>query len=293
MSENNQLINVSSYDITNMIFADPQINTIPNSAVSYKRISISTRNPNGTVGDLLLPTTRLFSFGLSPNVNPDTGKPNGYSMPICLWDKNCPSKEEKEWTTKFNEIIERAKTHLLDNKDDIELYDLNVHLLNKFNPLYWKKEKGKIVEGTGPTLYPKLIQSKKLDKITSLFRDEEGNIIDPLTLEKKFCYITAVIKIESIFIGSSSKISMQVKLYEGQVKLMEMGIKPLLAPKRIESQPTVTEAKNNSKPLDSGSDEDDDDGSIENEPILPAKPAVTTEVKKAVTPVVKKVVPKK
>jgi hypothetical protein len=161
--------------------------------------------------------------------------------------------------------------------------------LNKFNPLYWKKEKGKIVEGTGPTLYPKLIQSKKLDKITSLFRDEEGNIIDPLTLEKKFCHITAVIKIESIFIGSSSKISMQVKLYEGQVKLMEMGIRPLLAPKRIESQPIVTEATNTSKPLDSGSD---DEGSIENEPILlpVSKPA---EVKKVVQQVVKKVVPKK
>ena len=277
MSENNQLTNISNYDITNMIFSDPQISSIPNSIpqISYKRINISTRNPDGSVGDLLLPTTRLFSFGLSTNKNMETDKINGYSMPICLWDKNCPSKEEKEWTTKFNEIIENVKTHLLDNKDEIEQYDLNVHLLSKFNPLYWKKEKGKIVEGTGPTLYPKLIQSKKLDKITTLFRDEEGNTIDPLSLAGKYCYITAVIKIESIFIGN--KISMQIKLYECQVKPMEMGIKPLLAPKKFESQPLVTEIVNSSKPLDS-----DSEGSIEDEPAQVSKPLET-----------KKVVPKK
>ncbi len=43
---------------------------------------------------------------------------------------------------------------------------------------------------------------------------------------KKYCYVNGAIKIESIFCGS--KISLQVKLYEARVQLMNTGIKSLL-----------------------------------------------------------------
>ena len=58
-------------------------------------------------------------------------------------------------------IVDHIKKYLLDKRDDIDHYELEDADLKRFNPLYWKKERGKVVEGLGPTLYAKLIYSKK------------------------------------------------------------------------------------------------------------------------------------
>ena len=56
MSENTQLTTASGYKTKNMIFSEAQSGTIPGSLpqINYKRINISTRNPDGTVGELLI-----------------------------------------------------------------------------------------------------------------------------------------------------------------------------------------------------------------------------------------------
>ena len=60
-----------------------------------------------------------------------------------------------------------------------------------------------MIEGSGPTLYAKLMVSKKLNKIVSMFFGKDGNTVDPLNLMGKYCWVKAAIKIESIFIGNS------------------------------------------------------------------------------------------
>lgn len=238
MSENTQLTTATGYDTQRMIFSEAQSGTIPNSvpAINYKRITIQTRNEDGTVGDLIFPTTRLFSFGVSENTNPETGKVNGYVMPLCLWSRDGASKEEKAWSDTFNNVVEACKQHLVANREEIEQYELEINDLKKFNPLYYKRDKGKIVDGTGPTLYAKLIVSKKQNKIVSMFYNSDGEEIDPLTLLGKYCYATCAVKIESIFIGN--KISLQVKLYECETQLMDTGMKRMMK-KRPEGQKSV------------------------------------------------------
>jgi hypothetical protein len=226
----NQLTTASGYDVNRMVFSDPVGGSVPDTPIVFRRINISTKNKDGTIGDLILPTERVFSFGTSENTNPETKKVNGYVLPLCLWSRNGPSEAEKAWTTTFDNIVEHCKQYLLDNKEELELYDLEPTDLKKFNPLYYKKEKGKIVDGTGPTLYAKLIASKKHDKIMSMFFNSDGESIDPLSLLKKYCYVKGAIKIESIFLGN--KVSLQVKLYEADVELLDAGMKPLL-PKRV------------------------------------------------------------
>ena len=100
-SENTQLTTASGYDVTRMVFSDPIQGTIPNSkpAIAYKRINISTKNEDGTVGELIFPTEQLFSFGVGENKSLDTGKVNGYVMPLCLYNRDTPSKNEKSWET--------------------------------------------------------------------------------------------------------------------------------------------------------------------------------------------------
>jgi hypothetical protein len=150
--------------------------------------------------------------------------------------------------------------------------------LKKLNSLYYKREKGKIVEGTGPVLYPKVLQQKKKSKdssssdqqsISTLFYDENGVDIDPMTLLEKHCYTTAAIKIESIFVGA--KISIQVKVHEAEVSIIGGAPKRLLSRKILERpQPTTQVIMNATdqqidkfenlsiKDSDSSSDSDDE-----------------------------------
>lgn len=245
--QNTQLTDVATYDVNNIVFSDPVSGEIPDSKpkIEFKRINISTTNPDGTEGELILPTENLYSFGVCENRSQETNKVNGYTFPICLWNKSGPTETESQWTNKFNEIIETCIDHVVDVKDDIEMYELTRSDLTKskggLNPLYWKKERvkneqtGKMelqnVPGRGPTLYAKLMYSKAKNIFMSQFYDTEGNNIEPLTLIGQHCFFRGAVKIESIFIGS--KISIQVKIYEAEIEPVTSG------PKRLLSRPKV------------------------------------------------------
>ena len=242
--DNTQLTTASGYKTTNMIFSKPEVGNIPGSALSFKRIRISTKNSDGTTGDLVLATPTLFSFGVQESTDMNTGNVNGYTMPLCMWSKDGVKDEEKTFTDTFEKIVEYTKKYIIKHKDDIEKYDLDMSDLKKLNPLYWKREKGKIVEGMGPTLYSKLLHSKKENRIMTVFYNEEtgDEFEDPLDLLKKYCYVNAAIKFESIFIGN--KISLQIKLSEASVQLLSTGPKRLLArpkPKKVEVEEDVEE----------------------------------------------------
>ena len=228
--DNTQITPASGYDVNNMVFGKPRDGSIPNSSVTFKRIPIGTRNPDGSLGELILPTERLFSFGVSPSTNITTGKTDGYTLALCLQNMNSPTKEELMWLETFNAVCDHARDYILTNRDTVGKYDLEKADLKKFNPVYIRREKGKIVEGSGPMLYAKLLQTKKNDSITitSIFYDEHSRDIDPMTLLNKQCYVKGAIKIEGIFIGS--KVSLQVKLHEAEIKLKDSGVKRLLRP---------------------------------------------------------------
>ena len=278
--KNNQLINMENYDIKNMLFSEPVVSSIPGTEppINYRRINIGTVNSDGSVGDLIIPTGKLFSFGVGENKDLKTKNVNGYSMSLCLWSREGPTKAEKKWTDLFDMIIDNCKKHLLENKDRVDQYDLDERDLKKFNPLYWKKEKGKVVEGTGPTLYAKLIIGGKNKKILSMFHDEEGNNLEPMSLLGKYCHTIAAIKVESIFIGA--KIAMQVKLYEAEVKLIEQKMKPLIQRPKTETKLITSNFKNSNNPMiDDDDDDKDETGSLKGDDDQKEDIRVKTETK--------------
>lgn len=228
-----QLSDFQTYNPENIMFSKCEVGNIPNQKITFKRIRVATKNANGTIGDLIFSTpANLLSFGLQETRDIVTNQINGYVFPICLWSQHGCTPEEKKFTDLFSVIADRCKQYLIDNKDEIEKYDLDMSDLKKFNPLFWKMEKGKIVEGRGPMLYVKVMYNKRNDKITTLFIDENTNEeIDPFTLLNKRCNATIAVKFESIFIGN--KISLQVKLYEAVVKVMDNSIRGLLRPNAI------------------------------------------------------------
>ncbi len=275
LNNNTQITPIKGYDTNKIMFSEPILGSIPDSKpkIEFKRINISTKNDDGSVGELIIPTSRLFSFGVSENTSQETGKINGYTFPLCLWNKDGHSEEEKEWTDLFDKIVDKCIDHLVENKEEIDMFDLTRSDLTKskggLNPLYWKKEKrindkGKTeminVPNSGPTIYTKLIFSKKNDKFLSQFFDVNDEQINALDLMGKYCYTKAAIKIESIFIGS--KISLQVKLYEAVVEPITNGMKRLLRPT---AQPTLSIPDMSSLTLQNNTttdENDDDDGSL-------------------------------
>ena len=274
---NNQLTDINDYDVERIIFSEPQQGSVPNSVITYKRINISTLNKDGTVGDLIIPTQKVFSFGVSENINQETGKTTGHVLPLCLWDRNGASKYEKKWTDVFTNIVDHCKEHLVENKKEIEQYELEFNDLKKFNPLYWKREKGEIVKGLGPTLYVKLITSKKHNKILSMFFNPEGESVDPLNYLGKYCYVKAAVKIESIFIGT--RISLQVKLYEAEIELVQSGMKSLM-PRKKANTSILKKAGNNLNEIDDDDSDDESDGSIEDDSDSEPEPEPVKKVKK-------------
>ena len=269
--ENTQLSSANGYNVEDMKFSKIIVQKIGNSDMTSKRINISTKNEDGSEGELVFETSKLFSFGVSENLDQKTKEVTGYTFPLCLHAKDGPSDDEVAFTETFEKIVERCKDYLIEHKKELKLKDLEKSDLRKFNPIYYKKnDDGEIAEGASPTLYAKLIVSKgKI--ITEFFDGVSGNSIKPLDLIGKYCYAKAVIKIESIFLGS--KISLQVKLYESEVNLINSGVKRLLRRPVVNTTVNVTKS-NVTNPLNDDDDDDhpvtkdsvdDDTGSLKNE----------------------------
>ncbi len=260
-------------------------------------MNISVQHDDGSCGDLIIPTTKVYSYGVQENKDQSSDKVNGYTLPLCLWNKNGPTKEEKAFSDLFDSIAEHCKKHLVEVREDFGNAELEIRDLKKFNPLYWKKDpKGKVMEGTGPTLYAKLISTKKdaktdikeakndkTHKIVTLFSNEEGEDIDPFTLLEKRCYTQAAIKFESIYI-SGPKISLQVKVYNAVVDPIESGIKSLLVNRKVPAKMIPSQTKE-SLPATLKND-DDAAGSLPNSDTEEIPQPLLTKVEETVAPVI-------
>ena len=148
------------------------------------------------------------------------------------------------------------------------------------------------VPGTGPTLYAKLLFSKKKNAISTAFFDSvTGHEVDPADFVGKYLYAKCAVKIESIFIGQ--RISLQVKIYEAEVEEMQMGRKRLLPHKTISNRILTAPASATSTQLMEAAEEEEPNGndsldeeSEEDEP--PPRPKKVVKKKKTVRRVVKK-----
>lgn len=303
---NIQLTSATNYDVENIVCSEPKLGEVPKDdkkkgevSVNFMRINVSTKYPDGTVGDLIIPTPELFSFGVGENTSQETGQVTGHTMSLCLWNRDrqseryLPTEEQLEWTNTYNNIVKHLKKILVDfhkqgllsNKSftkyryasDNEDAEENggftsavfQGMLGKLNNLYWGKGKKKgvmIDDGeyeNGPTLYAKLIESKKKGKIVTQFYDYADNPIDPLkVLMGVYCNVIGAIKIESIFIGNS--ISLQVKLYEANCKILDGGMARLLPRQKSDGRLLLGGANDMSKSSTvSGANDDlDNEGSL-------------------------------
>lgn len=220
--------------------------SVPNSnpQIVFNRLPIAIENPDGTVGDLVLGLDRCFSFGAGKNENAETKALNGYSMSISMYDRDGATDMQIR-TVMFIEILaELLIDHIMTDefKESINNWDIEPALLKKLNPLYYKKDKGKLVPDAPPTMYPKLMWWKagkdkqgreKAARMATIFMkedeiDENGEPVqvDPLDYLGVKCHITPAVKFEGVFLGAKN--TLQHKIYEAYVAEAESGPKRLL-----------------------------------------------------------------
>ena len=241
-------------DVTkeNIIFNKTKEYKVKDTNIKYKRIKIEVNYPNGKRGPLVVETPLLFSFGVSENKDQKKGKLNGYSIPVCLWDRDgVPNQKELSFFEVINSINSLCQNHLEEEYGP----DLASYMTS---PFYFKtitytdkkgREKTKKDDTSAPLLYAKLIYSEKSKKILSLFKGKGGRDLNPFKYINQYCNVKLALIIEGIFI-SKTVTSLQIKVHECYVK----PLKPREALLTIEEE-------------DSDSDSDSDSEVITNEKV--------------------------
>ena len=222
-----QLITPGDFTAETLSFQKPINGGSPNTF----RIPIGAVKDGRKLPSLFIATPTVYSFGVSPQANigekvdENLSNVKYYTLPLCLHSKTGPTAEEVGFVDLFNRIVESCKTYLI-RKDVNEVLgkfgdDQITHVdLKKMNPLYYKKVLGKIVDGTGPILYPKLIMRKDGTSCVTTFSDTNNTHHDFKSLLNRRMNVRCALKLESIFVGS--KISLQFKVYEINYKLINM-----------------------------------------------------------------------
>ena len=132
-----RLTNSNDVKVENIHFGKAVVGKVPGRNMYYKRIPITITHGDDLYGPLFIKTEQCFSFGAQENVNPDTGKVSGWTLPIVMYNKNGATEEQSKWVEKFDEIVERCKDYVMENKEGLVRYDLERSQLNKIGGCMW------------------------------------------------------------------------------------------------------------------------------------------------------------
>ena len=218
-----QLTRPDNLTPNNIILKEAKEYKVKDSKLKYKRIPIETKYPDGKKEAIVIETPFLFSFNVNEKKSQETDKLVGYSIPVCLWERDrVPSETEREFYEFIRKFIVVCKQHLE------EEYGADM-ALSMSDPFYYKKleyvdkkgkKKTKIDETTAPVLYAKPIYSDKTKKILSLFKTEGKKSVNPFNYINQYCYVKMALIFEGIYI-SKNVTSLQIKAHEVYIKRLK------------------------------------------------------------------------
>ena len=188
-------------------------------------IKIQTKYDNDKPGPLVIETPFLFSFGVNERKSQETDELVGYTLPVCLWEKD---EEPTPEQTNFFKCLTKLQEMCHEYLEETYGSDVSERLseLLYYKQTTDKKGRKKRDESTPPVLYAKLIYSGKTESIHSLFRTKGDDKVDPMKYFEKYCTVKLALIVDSIYISDNS-VSIQVKVSECYVK-PERKIKPML-----------------------------------------------------------------
>ena len=252
-----QLTSIQDLTPQSIIFKEAKEYKVKDSKIKYKRIPIETVYHNGNKGPLVIETPFLFSFGITEKKDQSTNKLVGYSIPVCLWEKDSnPNLKEEQFYKFICKIKEICQQHLEDEYGPEIASSLSDLLYYKQIEYTDKKGKKKTRKDSSaaPVLYAKLIYSDKLKKILSLFNVKGKKKGNPFNYLNQYCNVKMALVIEGIFM-SKTVTSLQIKVHECYIK----ELKPRESLLKIDEDDDQEKFKNTLDYSESEEDEEDDD----------------------------------
>ena len=192
-------------------------------------IKIQTKYPEGSqrLEPLVIETPFLFSFGVNERKSLESGETVGYTLPVCLWEKDEePTPEQLSFFECLTLLQEVCHEHLEETYEERDASERLSEILY-YKTTTDKKGRKKRDESFPPVLYAKLIYSGKNDQIMSLFRTKNDDNVDPMLYFEKYCTVKMALIIDSIYISESS-VSIQTRVSECYVKPQRRSLEPLL-----------------------------------------------------------------
>ena len=209
------IITHETFNIDNLFFEKPKQGTVlGKGGIKFSKIYPKYRYPNGQIDKVYIQTPELFSWGIQENKNQDNI--TNYTFSFVMYDRSEEaSKEQQNTIDIFEQILEKIKTHLkkAETKVALNQFQLDAHV-DMMDIFYRKKDKGQLVSGVPPTLYPKLQTKFGNLEITTEFRDINDESINSYDLLGVRCLAAGNIVIDNIFITSEKKPLIQLKLEE-------------------------------------------------------------------------------
>lgn len=223
----------SVYKRKNIRFPNPTLGVPPmGSNVRFYRQSLKIINPDGTCGDVLLKTEKLFSFGVQEPR--DTSSVISYKLPLCLWNRNGRTEAEKAWSDMFFDIIDACKEHLVKLKNDssspVSECAINEDVLRDFDETIVKDRNNPILGNCKlDETYIKNTQTEKNEKtfITRFYDEKTGDMLSFKNLINTHMYVVALIKMDNIYIARKNTY-LQVRVIEANVNVVDKIAKSFL-----------------------------------------------------------------
>jgi hypothetical protein len=170
---------------------------------------------------LVLKMPKMFSYGLQRS----KFKADQLQMALVA---DLEKQELKTFYKSLGDLLDKIKNKLYDERERLELYDLELSDLKHWKMFTVKKEKGVIVKGSNPVMYLKLMSYQKKGEAveyTTILYDKEGEDINPLEHLDQRCDIEGLLTIKGLYI-SSGKIYLQTALREAEVEFKAGGANP-------------------------------------------------------------------
>lgn len=188
--------------------------------ISYNDIPLNYNygtDDNRIIDDFYIEGPVVTSRGIITKEEPKTGSngrpdyikvSNSMMFIFDLQDPDCV-----EFISKNAEVHAKACHILADNGGKVGVYDFDPTRPGGMfkNPMYFKRDQvtGKIMEGRNPSMFGKM---NNRNNYKTLFTDPFGNIIDWNILTDVELKLIPLFQYEKIYVASSGKSSLQVKL---------------------------------------------------------------------------------
>ncbi len=246
LDKDTRLIPIEDWDWDRVVYSDPQKNEIPDGSGNYRRVRISYRYDNKTIGPAIVEFSKHYCFGVQPDntdkdgkvvKDKDTGrnKPlRGYRVPIVMTSQNKNTPDATDEEQREVDFLDDWRTEVVryatENKKAIgkgAKNDAGIDAL--VGKLLYRKEgdDGSLLEDVAPKLYGNIIYYAKSKEVGTAFYGPGDKEVDPLSMTGHF-FIYPTIRFDNIFVGGKS-ISLQHRVYDATVEPVERAPQKRLA----------------------------------------------------------------